>query len=539
MTGQATVRLLDALQAHGATIKQAPGGWLATCPVPSHEDRNPSFSVQEGNGMVLYRCRSGCDQAVVTDAIYNVLGLTRDDLYDNRRGVEYVYRDKPGGRDVRKVRRFNDRTSGTKTFAQVGPQARSTRGAALYRPNDFDLEKVLDKDVWIAEGEKDADILYRYGIPAVSGAAGAGNWDKHDYSTVARAARVTIVVDDDKAGYERGYGLYHHLTSVYDANVRLVVPMAGNDVTDHLLQGLTVNDFKEIPGDPDFEEQVAEQRRAWKITREAKRRDGQAFAAAAIENFHPKTLGEIQDATEEARDWIIPDLLERHERFVLTGAEGGGKSWWMRQVMITAAAGLNPFYPHLEYTPVKVLAIDAENTELQWQRSTKYLTNLVQAKGGRDPRDHVIVQAGYRLDFTQQAHIDHVHQLMDLHKPDIVFLGPLYKLVPKEITNDDDAAPLLAALDGIRERGVALLMEAHAGKSKEQGGERNLAPRGSSALLGWPEFGYGLRPLTNDPGMATMVGWRGDREQRPWPKMIRRGEAGEYPWVPTNVQGMQ
>lgn len=537
MTGRATEKLLDALQKHGASIKHAPSGWLATCPVPGHEDRNPSFSVQEGNGMVLYKCRSGCDQQVVTDAIY-ALGLTQEDLFDNGRNVEYQYRDKPGGRVVRSVTRRWDKETNSKSFYQTGPQAKAGKGAVLYRPEDFDLEAVIasGKDVWIPEGEKDADTLWRHGVAAVSSAAGVSSWAKFDYSVVAKAARVTIVADADDAGMERAYGLYRHLIDAYDANVRVVRAMAGKDATDHLLQGLTVAEFQEIPGDPEFEEQVAEQRRVWRITREAKKRDGAAFAASAIENFSPKTLGEIQDATEQERDWVIPDLLERQERFILTGEEGGGKSHWMRQVMITSAAGVNPFHSYIQIPPTRVLAIDAENTELQWQRATKYITAIAEHRGQRSPRDNVIIQAGYRLDFTQQAHIDIVHRWIDQHKPDIVFLGPLYKLMPKEITNDDDAAPLLAALDGIRERGVAMLMEAHAGKSKGEGGERNLAPRGSSALLGWPEFGYGLRRMQNDPDMAILVPWRGDREQRAWPRIIRRGIEGEYPWMPANVQ---
>lgn len=535
MTGRATERLLDALQKNGAMIKPVPNGYICTCPVPSHEDRNPSFSVQEGNGLVLYRCRSGCDQEVVTQAIYDQLGLTQNDLYDNGRGVEYVYRKEVGGTPVRSVKRYHK--DGAKTFAQSGPQVRASKGAALYRPEDFDLAAVVEGggEVWIPEGEKDADVLFKHGIAAVSAAAGVDSWAKFDYGPVAKASRVTIVADNDDAGWKRAYELYRHLVDAYDANVRLVVAMAGKDATDHLLQGLPISDFQEVPGDPDFEEAVKETRRQWSVTREAKKRDGAAFAAAAISAFDPKTLGTIQDAQEEMRDWIIPDLLERQERFVLTGAEGGGKSHWMRQIMITACAGVHPFHRNQQINPVRALAIDAENTELQWQRTTRYITHLATKLGQVDPRERLIVQAGYRLDFTQQAHIDIIHRWIDQYEPDIVFLGPLYKLMPQEVTNDTDAAPLLAALDGLRERGVSLLMEAHAGKSKDSGGDRNLAPRGSSALLGWPEFGYGLRPSTNDPDMAIMVPWRGDREQRGWPKILRRGVDGEYPWMPAMV----
>ncbi|MBK0297059.1 hypothetical protein IAE22_34985, partial [Bacillus sp. S34] len=78
-------------------------------------------------------------------------------------------------------------------------------------------------------------------------------------------------------------------------------------------------------------------------------------------------------------------------------------------------------------------------------------------------------------------------------RPDVLFIGPLYRLIPRAINSDDDAAPLLAALDTLRDRGLAMVIEAHAGHAVGHGGERDLRPRGSAALLGWPEFGLGLR----------------------------------------------
>ena len=73
----------------------------------------------------------------------------------------------------------------------------------------------------------------------------------------------------------------------------------------------------------------------------------------------------------------------------------------------------------------------------------------------------------------------------------------------------DDAAPLILALDAIRDRGLCLLMEAHAGHAKGANGTRDLRPRGSSALLGWPEFGFGLDPHETDNNAAWWSAWRG------------------------------
>lgn len=55
--------------------QRAAGGWLASCPVPTHGrgkgDRHPSLSVTDGGepGRVLVRCHAGCDQAAVIEAL--------------------------------------------------------------------------------------------------------------------------------------------------------------------------------------------------------------------------------------------------------------------------------------------------------------------------------------------------------------------------------------------------------------------------------------------------------------------------------------
>jgi hypothetical protein len=246
-----------------------------------------------------------------------------------------------------------------------------------------------------------------------------------------------------------------------------------------------------------------------------------------------KTLNEIL-AGSDSYDWVVPDLLERRDRLVLTGAEGAGKTTFVRQLALLSASGIHPTtFQRIE--PVRVLVVDAENTERQWRRAVRAVTERARAKGVADPGDVVNITSGNRIDITKGSHLGEIHRLIDRHKPDVVFIGPLYKLVPKAINSDDDAAPLIVGLDSLRERDVALVMEAHAGKGTSMDGERDLRPRGSAALLGWPEFGMGLRPVHEDPDMVAVVKWRGDRDERAWPKYLRRG--GEWPWTPTKMPG--
>lgn len=248
-------------------------------------------------------------------------------------------------------------------------------------------------------------------------------------------------------------------------------------------------------------------------------------------DLRSKPLAEILEGQDEY-DWCIPGLLERKDRFVLTGTEGAGKSTFVRQLAILAAAGIHPttFQP---IKPVKTLIVDAENTEQQWRRATRSIADKAAREGSADPRLTVQLACSPRLDITREAHLGQVHRLLDEHNPDVLFIGPLYRLTSRAINNDDDAAPLLSALDTLRDRGVALVMEAHAGHAVSSGGDREMRPRGSAALMGWPEFGMGIRQSKLDPTTFDVVRWRGDRDARDWPRFMRRG--GVWPWTPTEL----
>lgn len=248
-----------------------------------------------------------------------------------------------------------------------------------------------------------------------------------------------------------------------------------------------------------------------------------------------KSLGDLLNVPDAdlAYDWVIPGLLERQDRLMLTGTEGSGKSVLLRQLAILTAAGLHPTEFH-QIEPQRVLVIDAENSERQWQRSVAGMTDQAAMRGRRDPRPYVHVRCAPAMDITRPDEQGRIHRLIDAHKPDLLLIGPLYRLVPRAIQSDDDAAPVLSVLDGLRERGVSMLIEAHAGHASAGAQERDLRPRGSSALLGWPEFGLGLRrDKQRDGRMPTfsLVRWRGDRDRREWPSRLVRGSA--FPWEPT------
>ncbi len=64
--------------------------------------------------------------------------------------------------------------------------------------------------------------------------------------------------------------------------------------------------------------------------------------AHELKKFTVTTLGDIL-ATEDVYDWVIPGLLEKRDRLLVTGGEGSGKSTMVRQLAILAASGLHCF----------------------------------------------------------------------------------------------------------------------------------------------------------------------------------------------------
>lgn len=515
----ATSRLTTALRERGHKITSAGRDrYRAQC--PAHQGTDLNLAIAKGDQGVLVRCWShDCAETDIAGAV----GLTLPDLFDE--GGRAVY-DYGGGHRV-----YRTRTPGGKKIRQEGtPQVTS-----LYQPSGS--TRIVDAGtVILAEGEKTADAIARMGACAATWPGGSSAVGKVDLAPL-NGKTVVIVPDNDDPGEKAAATLLWRLQKVAQVKVwRVPELFKGHRLTDAAdlwLAGGGLDDFvsddRVQAVDPAFEEAVAEAQFHESVRWEARRREASKRAALVSDTLTTKNLGDIL-TMHTTHDWVVEGLLERKDRLVVTAAEGVGKSWLLRQMVVAMAAGVHPFDAMTRVDPVRALVVDTENTEMQWARATKYLTSVVEHHGSGSPRRDVHVAAGIRIDLSVQADVNQVHRLIDQHKPDVLYIGPLYKLVAKAITTDDDAAPLIVALDGFRERGLVLLMEAHAGHAKGAGGARDLRPRGSSALLGWPEFGFGMEQHEDTDAMAWWVPWRGGRESRRWPQLLRKGVSGELPW---------
>ncbi len=135
-----------------------------------------------------------------------------------------------------------------KEFIQCTPWASSLRDAELHL---YNLPAVAASD-WaiVVEGEKDADTLIKWGLPATTCNCGASNW-RDSYTEELRGKDVVVCRDNDKAGEEHAHVVLRALATAAKS-LRVVCPSkrAKGDVTDWVNEdGGTKEAFEELMKD--------------------------------------------------------------------------------------------------------------------------------------------------------------------------------------------------------------------------------------------------------------------------------------------------
>jgi hypothetical protein len=179
-------------------LKGHDGAWTAQC--PAHEDSRNSLSIGVGDAGYLLKCHAGC----ATPAILDALGLTWRDLRLNGHAPDartplavYDYHD-AAGTLVYQVVRFPPKDFRQRRPDGAGGWIWSLKGVprVLYR-----LPQLQGRDaVWIVEGEKDADALWRHGLAATTKAGGASGWlPTLTAQLVAAGVKTVYIVPDQDA----------------------------------------------------------------------------------------------------------------------------------------------------------------------------------------------------------------------------------------------------------------------------------------------------------------------------------------------------
>lgn len=496
-------------------VKKSAGGFMARC--PAHDDGKASLSITPGRDQpVVLHCHAGCDP----DHIIEKLGLTWADLSAPREEraelgewtpagpavAVYDYRGEDGELLFQVLRTAN------KDFRQRVPDPNAKSGwkwkldgtrRVLFRLPQVIEAVAAGREVWITEGEKDALNLVALGLCATTSPQGAGKW-QDTYSEPLREAVVNIIADRDEPGRAHARMVRDSLLAV-GAHVQILEAATGKDVTDHLSAG----------------RDLAELEITWTSDEDA------------APELAPD-LWEFIETPDEDFDWLVPHLLERGDRLMFTGFEGLGKSMLLRQMAVTIAAGLHPF-TFEETRPHRVLMIDCENSERQSRRKFRPLAAASITAHRRVPDGGLrLIHRPEGIDLTRPDDAAWLLERVTAHKPDALFIGPFYRLHAGNMNEELPARKAIAVLDQARVKAnCALIIEAHAGHG-EQGSKRSVRPAGSSLLLRWPEFGYGIRPAEEgSTRLVDVLAWRGARDERDWPEaLLRNDKPGGWPWLP-------
>jgi hypothetical protein len=501
MTETAYDRVARALEAAGAP---RPPNDKANWRCPAHEDSQASLSVSRSDKGVLLHCHAGCS----VDDVLSAIALAKGDLFDEARArngngadekpgivATYDYVDENGELLFQTVRMR------PKDFRQRrrGPDGDWVWDLSGVRPVIYRLPRVLaaveaGHIVFIVEGEKDVEALEAAGYVATCNPMGAGKW-RAEFNAFFAGALVSIVTDLDTE--EKNYAGQKHAKAIAEglegvaADVTLLQPALGKDVADHLGAGYTVEQL--VP----FEDP------------EAPKPDPSVRA--------------FLDEPEPEYDWVVEGLLERGDRLILTGPEGGGKSTLLRQMAVQLGAGIHPFTLE-EIPPVRVMLLDLENSKRQVRRKIRPLWLAAEQLADVDPEQIRVRVVAEGIDLSQDLYQLWLDRRLEANRPDVLICGPLYKLANGDPTEEKTAKPVATFLDRMRAKyGIAVIIEAHSphpvGTAK-----RVERPYGWSGWLRWPEFGLYLDKA------GPIRHWRGARDERAWPSHLKRG--GEWPWTP-------
>lgn len=438
-------------------------GWEARC--PAHDDQHASLTIRDGDRSVLVKCHAGC----AFPAILAALGLTTADLRHEAPApappaaaplgepvATYPYEARDG------TLRYEVLRYAPKTFRQRRPGAAggwhwhlNGTPRVLYR-----LPRLTGHaTVYVVEGEKDAERLWRLHLPATTNAGGAGRW-RDTYASQLREAGVQAVVilpDQDAPGEAHARTVARSCRAAGLA-VRLVrlpgLPPKG-DVSDWLDAGHTREELEALVG---ATAPVTDPARLEEPVSAGSRPTGLAFTR----------LGDLLEEPEETCPWLVADRLPAGGLSLLVGKPKAGKS--------TLARGL-------------ALAVARGEPWLGWPTTRGMVFYLALEEKRGEVRAHFLAMGAADEDvrvFVAPAPEDGLRQLRaaaERDHPVLIIVDPLLRFV--RVRDANDYAEMTRALEPLlvlaRETGAHLLAVHHAGKGERTGLDSIL---GSTAIAG-------------------------------------------------------
>lgn len=355
-------------------VKLIGSGNQRTAKCPFHQDKNPSFSVNIPEG--TWHCHVGCGGGSVIDLLAKFQNRTpadilRDHRDDSRQAASppaqrrevAVYRYQDANRkDVFEVVRFEPKTFRQRHKDADGNTVWGMDGVerVLYRLPDV----LAAKEVWIVEGEKDADNLAKLGFCGTCNVGGAGKW--LDSYTGALEGKDVVLCGDNDAPGKKHVDLVLSSIGNKVASARIVnMPLPHKDVSDYIAA---------IPDAPMRLKEMAES-----AQRMVKGIALPIFTLAELESSYKEHVRNLQARSLDLGKWL-PSLgrkirnLVPGELVAIIADTGVGKTAIMQNIAVKSA-------------PLKTLMFELELPgELMFERFLAIRTGFAASE----------IEAGYR-----------------------------------------------------------------------------------------------------------------------------------------------
>jgi putative DNA primase/helicase len=293
--------------------KRTSAGWIARC--PAHDDQRESLAIGDGeNGKLLLHCFAGCE----FDAILKAAGIepTKGNGHDRSKPkivATYDYHDARGNLVFQVVR------YAPKDFRQRRPNGNGGwiwKMAGVERV-PYRLPQLLNADeVYICEGERDADGIAALGLAATTNAGGSGKWPAV-FSRYFDGRHAIIIPDNDDPGRDHAQDVARKLNGKA-ASIR-ILELPGlkpkGDASDWIDAGGTREQLEELAADaPYWEPEV---------------------------NDQPYTNGETELELGLTEDELAEDFTRRHHHHLrYVAAWGAWMRWtgqhWQREATLEA-----------------------------------------------------------------------------------------------------------------------------------------------------------------------------------------------------------
>lgn len=425
-------------------VKTTHNGWAALC--PAHNDQKRSLSISEQGGKVLFNCFAGCAYGEIMAALgVSQNGNSNGNTSNRKVAAVYDYTDENGNLIYQNVR-FNPKGFGQKHYDTKGREVWNLNRVRRVPYRLPELVKLTElQDVVMAEGEKDADALIKFGFPATS----HKNWQK-EFNYLVKGKNVLIFQDHDRAGVQQAEKVAKMVFREAKA-VKIVDCFADEPVPEK--HGKDVSDFLETH---DFAElrELINQTPIYIAENEpdSLRRELKVVCLADVE------------ATEVV--WLWKPFIPIGEFTLMDGMEGIGKSWIGCALACAVAKGSAlPFSDSEEIAPSNVLMLSAEDSLSHTVRPRLDSMNA--------DIDRIFAIDG-AFSFGDEKDFIMFESFVAEYQPKLVIIDPLFSYTGgKNLNQESESRPIAQKLIAVAQKfDCAIIGVRHIGKAKGNGDAR-------------------------------------------------------------------